>query len=881
MTPNLLNDMDSLAGLLLPAVGEGRTLDAFLLAAGMVQVADDWVHSLPGSVDRAGLRVAGHIRGPSGDIGVRAARAAIAAAVRGRRLTPSVHAAARWRELAASLLDALADALIAGDDPAPLRWQAQMVAQSVAGLPARLRRSLVRIPSAFHEFDQRPADLMRLTAEFARRHPERTRPVAVIGIRTSGSYTAPLHAAMLRRLGYRNVEVLTHRPWEPWLPGDIKRLKSVLRQGGIAALTDDPPSTGGSVARTAEAVEQLGFPRPRVVPLLPLFGQSVPPRLADYESVLLPWSEWAVHERLEPAEVERDLRRSLPGSMVRVEERLLGAEPVRGHVRALYRVTLRGRERILLVEGIGLGYLGWYSAATNERLRPHLPDVYGIQDGLLYRAWLPEHQRLAQIPSDRERNVALAVTSYLAARAQALGVAEDFALRLGRRGSVWRAAGAVLARGFGRAAEPASLLTEAAARRLLVSDQAVVADGATRMSHWFGNGYGRTVKVDADRAAFSRDDLSCYDLVYDLAGAAAGQRPSFGNLLRTVYRESTSKGVDPERWLLYQLVHLDEQLRGEPAISSSERIRARAVQAYYAELIFADTRVPASGPICAVDLDGVLETSNLGYPITTPAAALALRALARHGFRAVLATGRSLGEVQDRCHAYPIAGGVAEYGAFAFDSATGEVWSLLSGSELVQLNRLRGAVAAAGARADSAYQGSVRAYVVSKAGQRLPIDGERVTRILAATGAGLGFRVFQGERQTDFVPAGVDKGRGARLLASKLGAEAAVPLAMAVGDAEPDLPLLALAEHRYAPGNSAFALRQPPVTVLRQPCQLGFAEAVRRTLGHRPGSCNVCRPPKLSRRSTLLLDILAAQEQSGAAGKLLAAVRSWRSLRCL
>jgi len=412
--------------------------------------------------------------------------------------------------------------------------------------------------------------------------------------------------------------------------------------------------------------------------------------------------------------------------------------------------------------------------------------------------------------------------------------------------SVWRSAGSILARGFGRAEEPARVLTDAAAKRLLACDQA-------------------PVLVDSR----------------DRAGAAAGDDRMSGDIPRTAYRETTGKGIDAERQLLYQLVHLDEHLRGAPQTSGSERGRARAVQAYYAEVIFADTTAPAEGPICGIDVDGVLETSDLGYPVITPAAALALRALARHGFRAVLATGRSLGEVRERCDAYPIAGGVAEYGAAVYDSAGAQVKSLLSSTQQEQLKRLRAAVAAEGAQSDPDYRASVRAHTVSEAGRRLPIEPERASRILAAAGGpGGGFNVIKGARQTDFIPAGVDKGRGARLLASCLGAEAAVPLAMAVGDSEPDLALFALAERRYAPGNAASALRRASVTVLRQSGQLGFAEAVRRTVGHRPGSCDICRPPPLSRRSMLLLDVLAATERTRA-GKLFVMVRALRSLRRL
>lgn len=89
---------------------------------------------------------------------------------------------------------------------------------------------------------------------------------------------------------------------------------------------------------------------------------------------------------------------------------------------------------------------------------------------------------------------------------------------------------------------------------------------------------------------------------------------------------------------------------------------------------------PADG-LCAFDLDGVLETRWHDFPAITPAGALALRALSRHGFRPVLATGRSLREVQSRCAAYRLAGGVAEYGAVIYDHIRGQTLSQVTATE--------------------------------------------------------------------------------------------------------------------------------------------------------------------------------------------------------
>ena len=80
--------------------------------------------------------------------------------------------------------------------------------------------------------------------------------------------------------------------------------------------------------------------------------------------------------------------------------------------------------------------------------------------------------------------------------------------------------------------------------------------------------------------------------------------------------------------------------------------------------------VPTAGALCAIDIDGVLETSPLGFSSLTPTGAVTLRAVTLHGYRPILATGRSLDEVRERCAAYHLAGGVAEYGAVVYNHGT-------------------------------------------------------------------------------------------------------------------------------------------------------------------------------------------------------------------
>src|SRR5262249_34563601 len=153
------------------------------------------------------------------------------------------------------------------------------------------------------------------------------------------------------------------------------------------------------------------------------------------------------------------------------------------------------------------------------------------------------------------------------------------------------------------------------------------------------------------------EDFCCFDPVADvaLAAVAAGDAAT-GERLRRAYERAAGRLVDPERWLLYQLVHVlvsQQQLR--PEARHVDLRPSRLLQRYYGGVLLGGLERAATGPLCAIDLDGVLETTPLGFPATSPAGALALRALLRHGFRPLLATGRSLEEVRDRCAAYGLA----------------------------------------------------------------------------------------------------------------------------------------------------------------------------------------------------------------------------------
>lgn len=881
--PNLLNTFAELTSLVLGELRRDAPLNSYLLAAGINQIVEDYLHPDPFSLTRLPRHLT-RLRRPVGPL------AAITARWLARVVShpPGYHLRTRrlraWQAELAAFVQRLAEAVLCPETfaarHAELLAGGEALFVGLERFPQGLRREVIRIPSCFRSFDQRPADVDRIIRAFAQRWPDRGRLLVVVGVRTSGSYLAPLCAASLKAHGYSDVGVLTIRPGRQLLPAERAVLGSVVRGGGLALLTDDPPATGGSLVESADDLVLAGVPAEVIVLLLQLFGSDaeLPPLLRRFAAVLLPWPDWTVHEQLRPAAIQRTLSEVLGrGVTIRNVERMPSPFQVaeRGHVHAGYRIdavdraTGRCRERRVFVKGAGVGYFGEHALAVARGLRRFAPEMYGVHEGLVYQAWLPDAQRLAEPTAGNEETVAQAVAAYVVARNRALAVDEDVSLRLGGRLPAWEAASNLLCRAFGRGWLLARPLVDPLVRRLLRPHRPSVIDGNMALGNWFTDEGDSDLlyKVNADERAFCHLDLTCFDPVYDLAGLAADCKSDLlPDRLRRAYEGLTGERIDDERWLLYQLVHLwdAQRLRCEEHPDSYRR-SGRALQRYFGAIFFSDVAPSRTGALCAIDVDGVLETEHLGLAAVSPAGALALRALIRHGFRPVLVTGRSLDDVRERCHAYRLVGGVAEYGAVAYNHDTAHVQHLLSDADRADLYRLRAELRALeGVQLDPTYCHAVRAYRYDGRGRRRCLDAETVAKAFALSGMEHRVRAIVGDAQTDFMVATVDKGTGFRALAENLGWEAShaktPPAAFAIGDTVADLPVFGLAARAFAPAQADARVRRAGVKVMRKPYQSGLALAAAHMVGHPPGGCPTCALPQLTRETRALLTVLAAQE---------------------
>ena len=880
---NLFNTFSELARLVNGELAQESWLDAYLLTAGMSQLVED--HLRPDTLSLR--RSAAFLAKDGGVVGRALARWLIGPIAKSvgsmRELGPGQRRLDRMGATIDAALESLADLLVGAGAPAAqssaleqLRRLCDRIATAgAAHLAGPIRSAPVRVPTCFRNFDQHPDDIRLLARDFALAHPDRHRALLIVGVRTSGSYLAPLYAACLRGEGYSNVEVMTMRPGSGLRTRDHRRTRGLVQRGGLALLCDDPPVTGSSLVRVARALVDLGLPSTNIVLLLALFSTTgeLPPALAQFQSVVLSFDRWSVHGRTDAQAVWHALQELRAGSCLVTAVDRVGFDPShngRGHVRALYSVSVadpRGGEEAVehvAAEGVGLGYLGRHAIAVAEPLREFLPGVFGVRDGLLYRQWMPDEAKLTSVAAGDRVAVASGIAQYVHARQHRLALAEDLTLRQAGQNPAWEAASALLSHLYGRLWPVArALVVDRLVKRLMKTEHASVTDGRCDLSNWFSDrAGGRLVKVDWEQGSGSNRGAACCDPVFDLATVTAGSGDlALAHQLRVAYEDLTGAAVAPERWLLHQLAWLSARINHREVPAELRRSCSRALQGYYRSVYFDDLELAQDGPLCAIDIDGVLEGDLLGFPALTPASAIGLRALHAHGFRPLIVSGRSLPDVVDRCEAYRLSGGVAEYGSVVYDAARARTTVVTSTEDRQMIERLRTALAAErGAVLDPDYRYGIRASALDGAAPG-PLPDETIAQAIRGADAHQ-IAAIGGMRQTDFVPASIDKGRGVATLVAELGRSVAGPkplLAFAVGDTAADIPMLALAERPFAPAHAAQEL-SGRATIARAPFQLGFAEAVAQLIGHVPGSCPRCQLVGPSRERRMLIALLGVRE---------------------
>ncbi len=831
-----------LGPLLEQAIDVGDSLDAYLLGAGMSQVIRDYLERDVFGVIRATAMLA-KSRSESLARAMRRIATGLSLTLRSPRiLIPKDRKLAVHATHLDGLVGELAAQVLSGESQPESAKEVLAVFNSIALSKSPVMSQIIRLPACFRSFDQHPRDLQSLARRVLERWPKDETEFVVVGVRTSGNYLAPLLAAALHQAGCEPVPHFTLRPGHPPSDRVRKELRALSQKGVHSLIIDDPPDSGLSLLRVIHQLESMGFAPERLDITVALLKSGViPARLQKYPAVILAWNEWDIHRRLSPALILADLTTYLGNhwTVNDLEPLEMAERPAaRTHERVPFSVMVQPGESSsvehlsLVAEGSGLGFFGRHTLAVSRAIPNATAETLGFRDGITIRRWLPEDMRATLDDGGQVRQA----VRYIARRRALLPAKRDAAL--GQQ-PVWDVAGRILVRPYAMVGHALlELGMSNAVRTLLAASTPSVVDGETGSGSWFRDG-DALVKVSFSERDFSHLDLACYDATYDLAGLVLEfTSVELVREARSEFEALTGEDINPEKLLLYRLVHAwDFQRLGYRTIYEVELLTSRAWQDWARVRLLGELVNTRSGPICALDIDGVLEDSRIGTSVLTPSAAEGLHALCAHGFRPVLATGRSLVEVKDRCDRYGLAGGVAEYGGVIYICETEQIEMLVNIESLSEIGRAREYLSdIKGVFVVPQYTTMLRAYRVGPNGRRGPLAPDVVESLLASSEGRL--RAIQGHGQTDIVATEVNKANGLKALMRLLNEGGAVPV-MAVGDSEPDVPMLRLSERGFVPAH-ARRLADGNVTSVSRSYQRGFLQIVDEFLGHRREGCQVC-----------------------------------------
>ena len=401
-------------------------------------------------------------------------------------------------------------------------------------LPKPLLGKRLAIPSPFSHLDLTPNDVLRLGDIFVRRFPERAQPLLIVGIRTAGSYFAPLLRALLETEGYRSVELLTVEPRKGVGRREAKALKQFAARGYWALIVDDPPDSSRTLLAALDIVRRAGFTASNVKFLAPTHPASPTwfKTLPESSVITLLPEQWHKHDLLSSKAVElrlgeyfrsRNFARVSVAASPRADEfnALIKntASDERGvRLKHIFEVQLetpdgKKQTQYILAKSVGWGWLSYRAFLMGHRLSKFVPPILGLRDGILYMEWIPQ----SAVEPDNKRNVLLeASAAYVAARVRRLNLAAAAGIDLKRYNNASRLLEKAFSRAYGRF--PADLLMRSRMGSLArdVCPCPTLVDGNMNNSEWILGPRG-PLKTDYEHHGMGKTALNVIDPAYDLA----------------------------------------------------------------------------------------------------------------------------------------------------------------------------------------------------------------------------------------------------------------------------------------------------------------------------------------------------------------------------
>lgn len=889
-------------------------LNVYLLACALTGSIDDYLAWRPWNVSalsRLDLPLAGLIPAVGGALNLphRLRRALFDGSVR------------EWRRQWDRPVDLVCDILAAGGEPDPRQWaglRSEVAALARVALPERLLETRMRLPEAFRCQDMTHHDVLALADRYRDSQSGRPDDVVVIGLRTAGSYFAPLVRARLSASGWPRVSWTTLRPKAGLSRAEGTYLRTLARRTARVVLVDDHPNTGLTWRLTLETLRRYGVAPDRAAVLVPRH-----PVNPDWTLPREAWSAGVTLITLDPTELYKarwlasdSIRRVLGGGdadrrdiTVRQSEQTsqvnarLSAQFGDGFQVRLKRVfevedrTGPSHPRVtrVLAKSVGWGWLGYHGYIIGDRLAGAVPPLIGLRDGFVITRWVERAAGRDDAATLPDRTETLA--TYVARRVDRLRLPEDpFLDHPPQRWVGWDEMIDILRDVYGVGVGRAK---KAAIRRQLrryVSPCPAVIDGSMESRDWIETDAG-PCKVDYEHHAFGAPtQLDIVDAAFDLAAASFESSLSEAEeaaLVEAYIRRSGDAGVT-DRLLLYHILYGVLAARyawaavaRSPCDQRRRALNARHLRAvnslirrmdrFHAGLTGHHEADRPSGPLLFLDLDGVFYRDLMGFAQPTFSGIAALERLRSAGLSVLVNTARSTAHVREFCRTYGLSGGLAEDGAVFVDAVDRRELPLIDAEAAGQLARCREALErTAGVLIDAENVYSIRAYrCVNGESTGLGAEAEELVARpdfdrLAAVHRGT---------DTYIVQRGVTKGSG--LVAVKRHLDRASEPAVAIGHSSEDLEALRLAEIAYSPANCSADVRslarQGGCRLVGRSYQRGLLAAATDVVARhsKPGRPLAPPAPSAADSGDLIVRLLRAADRPRALD-LLNALNWWR-----
>lgn len=771
--------------------------------------------------------------------------------------------------------------------------------------PLTLQKRRIRLPAALHSQDLTHHDILSLADKLIDGLPKREQAILIVGLRTAGSYFAPILRSYLTLRGYRYVEAVTIRPKSGISSYELAELQKGSKAGALAVLVDEPPSSGSTLVQALECLRSAGFPDKNIVILVPVHparqewrSRGVFQCLSHIQTVTLEPEEYYKNKILFSDTVEQRLSecfRALGYSSVKLVEsatalefnrRLdsLSEEKSQNRLKRVYEVRLQKsfgetETRWVLVKSVGWGWLSYHAFVAGERLATFVPAVLGLRDGLLYTEWLCSPESPPKADRTRLTNAA---ASYVAARARRLTLSEDPTPDLAAEKRnlglekltdlLTQVYGSKIAGNLKRSRVQYELSREAAPRPTFI-------DGRMRWLEWISSG-DSFYKTDFEQHGLGKFELSSTDPAHDLAEFILSLQLTTSEekeLIEQYVKESDDVSVEGRlflkklqagSWILSQAF---ENLSNPRLVLRHEEFHQRYMEAlnflvihtmrHTASLCWSAPKPTWHEPLVVLDIDGVLDKQSFGFPSTSAAGIQAVSLLHAHDWAVAINTARSVEEVREYCRGYGFAGGIAEYGSWIWDRIHDRTRVLVSAESMHELELLRRRLRAIpGVFLNDAYQYSLKAFVYAR-GTTVPLP-EGVIQDLMASLKLDRLRLFQTFTDSTVTAKETDKGRGLLELLALAGSRDMETIA--VGDSDSDLAMFAVASRCFAPSHISCkqAARFLRCRIASQPYQRGLLSIVQLLVHPGAQPCARCEGHSRSDWSGFFWKLLESADQT-------------------